>query len=57
MEQTGEMGEIGREARHEGVFIQSGADTGEHKDKTADIGKEEEFRVQVHNHICLRFKV
>jgi hypothetical protein len=38
MEQTGEMGEIGREARHEG-------------------GKDEEFRVQVHNHICPRLQV
>lgn len=48
MEQAGEMGEIGRGARHEGV-LQSGGDTGEHK--TIDSEKEEQFRVQVCSHL------
>ena len=52
MEQAGEMGEIGREARHGGV-LQSGRDTGEHKDKTVvDSEEDEQFLVQVHVHIC-----
>ncbi|KXG29392.1 metal transporter NRAT1 [Sorghum bicolor] len=46
MEQAGEMGEIGREARHGGV-LQSGRDTGEHKDKTVvDSEEDEQFLVQ-----------
>jgi hypothetical protein len=43
MEQAGEMGDIGREALHEGV-LQSGSDTGEHKDKIVDCEKDEQFQ-------------
>ncbi|KAF8685923.1 hypothetical protein HU200_043843 [Digitaria exilis] len=46
MQQAGEMGEIGRQARHEGEF-QSGSDTEDHhKEKTVDSEKDEQFRVQ-----------
>ncbi|CAN6277463.1 unnamed protein product [Urochloa humidicola] len=45
MEQSREVGEIGQEARHEGV-LQSGSDAGEHKDKTVDCEKDEQFREQ-----------
>lgn len=53
MQQAGEMREIGRQARHEGE-LQSGSDTEDHhKEKSVDSEKDEQFRVQVHNHICL----
>ena len=45
MERAGEMGDIGREALHEGV-LQGGSDTGEHKDKTVGHEKDEQFQVQ-----------
>ncbi|RLM80353.1 metal transporter NRAT1 [Panicum miliaceum] len=37
------MGDIGREALHEGV-LQSGSDTGEHKDKIVNCEKDEQFQ-------------
>lgn len=53
MQQAGEMREIGRQARHEGE-LQSVSDTEDHhKEKSVDSEKDEQFRVQVHNHICL----
>jgi manganese transport protein len=51
MERAREVGETGGEARHEGV-LQSGSDTGEHKDKTVELEKDEHFQGQVCNHIC-----
>ncbi|TVU33526.1 hypothetical protein EJB05_25349 [Eragrostis curvula] len=45
MERAGEMGELGREAHHEGV-VQSGNDTGGHTDKNVDSEKDEQFRIQ-----------
>lgn len=50
MERAREVGETGREARH-GV-LQSGSDTGDHKDKTVELEKDEQFQGQVYNHIC-----
>ena len=49
------MGDIGQEALHEGV-LQGGSDTGEHKDKTVDCEKDEQFQVQYINHLCPRLQ-
>lgn len=50
MEAGGERVEIGREAHHGGV-VQSGSDTGEHKDKTVDGEKDGQCQVQVYDYI------